>query len=373
MSETEARDALLLLVSEAEAAESAERVERAGIAGGAGGPDALSSPCPSVARMASASRLASLLSLLRAKGESPAELAGLAQAMRSLATPLPLGEGGVAGSAGLPPPLDIVGTGGDGSNSVNISTGAAVLAAAAGARVAKHGNRSASSQCGSADVVEALGVPLDLTPSEAAEVLSRCGITFLFAPTYHPAMRLVAPVRRALGLRTAFNLLGPLLNPAGRTRAVVGLFSPTVAPLVAGALRRLDVDRALVVHSGGLDELTPAKTAQIVEVTGDKESADAYELDPAAELGVPRCELSALAGGGPELNASILRDAFAGAQGPVADALVLNAGAGLYVAGLAPTLEKGVQLARETQRRGKAAEKLQQWTTIAQEVRARRA
>ena len=194
-------------------------------------------------------QIAAFLVLLRAKGETGEEVAGLARAL-----------------------LDIVGTGGDGIGSVNISTGATVIAAAAAdaVAVAKHGNRSVSSLCGSADVVEALGVALELGPEGIRSCVREAGIAFMYAPVFHPAMAAVGPVRKALKVRTAFNLLGPLLNPARASRALVGVYSPSVAPLMAAALGRLGVERALVVHSAGMDELTPLAPAIVIEASGGK-------------------------------------------------------------------------------------------------------
>lgn len=271
----------------------------------------------------------------------------------------------VDGGAGL---LDIVGTGGDGIGSVNISTGATVIAAAAGATVAKHGNRSVSSLCGSADVVEALGVPLDLGPTGITTCLRDAGIAFLYAPTFHPAMAAVAPVRRALKVRTAFNLLGPLLNPARAQFALVGVYSPAIAPLMAAALGRLGVERALVVHSAGMDELTPLAPALVIEAAGGV-AGKPYELDP-KRLGIPTCTVDDLKGGDAALNAAILRDVFGGARSAVADALNLNAGVALAAAGLAGTPEEGVALAQETQRAGRAGATLDAWVAVSAKAAA---
>ena len=307
---------------------------------------------------ASPAQIAAFLVLLRAKGETGPEVAGLAEAMLATGVPVPAGPG----------VLDIVGTGGDGIGSVNISTGATVIAAAAGGRVAKHGNRSVSSLCGSADVVEALGVPLDLGPAGILACLDAAGIAFMYAPVFHPAIAAVGPVRKALKVRTAFNILGPLLNPARAQFALVGVYSPSIAPLMASALGALGVERALVVHSAGLDELTPMAPALVIEAAGGV-AGTPYELDP-ARLGIRRCEVADLAGGDAALNASILRDAFGGARSAVADALNLNAGVALAAAGLAPTPEDGVALAQETQRAGKAGATLAAWVAAAKQAAA---
>lgn len=213
-------------------------------------------------------QIAAFLVLLRAKGETGEEVAGLARAMLESGVEVALGAEDLRGR----PLLDIVGTGGDGIGSVNISTGATVIAAAAdgAVAVAKHGNRSVSSLCGSADVVEALGVALELHPEGIRACVREAGIAFMYAPAFHPAMAAVGPVRRALRVRTAFNLLGPLLNPARASRALVGVYSPSVAPLMAAALGRLGVERALVVHSAGMDELTPLAPAIVIEASGGK-------------------------------------------------------------------------------------------------------
>jgi anthranilate phosphoribosyltransferase len=298
-------------------------------------------------------QIAGFLIALRAKGETAGEVAGLARAMRARAAPVAAG-GDV---------LDIVGTGGDGIGSVNISTGATVVAAAAGARVAKHGSRSVSSLCGAADVLEALGVPIGLEAAGVERCLREAGVGFMFAPVYHPAMAAVGPVRRALRVRTAFNLLGPMLNPAGATHALVGVYSPAVAPLMAGALQRLGVKRALVVHSMGLDELTPMGPADVLEVAAGGGAPRAYVLEP-RDLGIPRCEVADLAGGDAALNAAILRDAFGGARGAVADALCLNAGAALAAAGLADDAREGVAMAQEAQRSGRAGVTLEKWVAV---------
>lgn len=220
-------------------------------------------------------QIAAFLVLLRAKGETGEEVAGLARAMLASGVEVGLDASEDLRGRAL---LDIVGTGGDGIGSVNISTGATVIAAAAaeggngnaGVAVAKHGNRSVSSLCGSADVVEALGVALELGPEGIRSCVREAGIAFMYAPVFHPAMAAVGPVRKALKVRTAFNMLGPLLNPARASRALVGVWSPSIAPLMAAALGRLGVERALVVHSAGMDELTPLAPAIVIEASGGK-------------------------------------------------------------------------------------------------------
>lgn len=260
--------------------------------------------------------------------------------------------------------VDIVGTGGDGIGSVNISTGASVVAAAAGAKVAKHGNRSVSSLCGSADVLEALGVVIDLGPEGIARCLDEAGVAFMFAPRFHPAMKAVVPVRRALKVRTVFNILGPLLNPAHAKYGLIGVYDPKISDLMGDALQRVGVEKALVVHSGGLDELTPLAPAEVVEVEAGKPRRR-YVVEP-TELGIPRCTIEDLKGGDAQLNAQILRDVFGGQRGHVADALNLNAGVALASCKVAKDVREGIAMAQEAQQSGKAGEVLKKWAEVSQ-------
>lgn len=273
---------------------------------------------------------------LRLKRETPDEIRGFARAMRALARRPSLPEG--------LKPVDIVGTGGDGSGSLNLSTGSALLAAACGLPVVKHGNRSVSSRCGSADVLEALGLGLPLDEEDAGECLRRTGFTFLFAPHYHPAMKALVPVRKALGVRTVFNILGPLTNPAEPPFMVVGAFSPDVAALMAEALAGLPIERAFVVHGEpGWDEATPCGTFLLYDVRPGR--VDREVRDP-ADYGISRCAPEDLAGGDAAENASAIRSAFAGAPGPHRDALTLGAGLALEAAGSVGTLSEGIAAAR---------------------------
>jgi len=266
-----------------------------------------------------------VLAALRVRGETAAELRGFARAMRRLARRPDL-------PADLPA-LDIVGTGGDGSGSLNLSTGAALLAAAAGAPVVKHGNRAVSGRCGSADVLEALGLPLPLDERDAGQCLRDCGFTFLFAPHYHPATAALARVRRALGVRTIFNLLGPLTNPAAPPFAVIGACTPEAAALLAEALAGLPVERAFVIHgAAGWDEPTPIGPFLLLDVRPGRVTR--AERDPAA-WGLPRCRPEDLAGSDAAGNATRLRAALAGERGAHRDALVLGAALGLEAAGRA--------------------------------------
>lgn len=303
---------------------------------------------------------AAFIVLLRSKGETSGEIAGLARAMLAKGLTVKTSREVV----------DIVGTGGDGIGSVNISTGASVIAAAAGASVAKHGSRSVSSLCGSADVLEALGVAIDLGPEGINSCLDESGIAFMYAPRYHPAMKTVRPVRSALKVRTALNMLGPLLNPAHAAYGLVGTYSPSISELMAGTLLRLGLKKALVVHSAGLDELTPMAPADVVEVEAGVSGMKRYLLDP-KDLGIPRCTVEDLAGGDAALNAAILRDVFGGQRGPVADALNLNAGVALAACQVAKNPKEGVMMAQEAQRAGKGGDTLTKWIAASQAAAAR--
>lgn len=290
---------------------------------------------------------AALLVALAMKGEAASEIAGAARAMRQRVVRLPLGHDEL---------VDTCGTGGDGKGTFNISTAAAVLAAAAGATIAKHGNRSVSSRSGSADVLEALGVKIDLEPAAAARAIESVGIAFLFAPRHHPAMKEVMPVRRQLGVRTIFNVLGPLTNPAGATRQVMGVYADHLVDIIAEVLRDLGSVHALVVHGAdGLDEITTTTTTRVAEVKDGE--IEIYDLDP-RDLGVGRAEPEDLLGGSPDDNAALLRAVFEGTAGPLGDITALNAGAALYVGGVVEDLRAGVDRAREVLARGGAAEKL---------------
>lgn len=297
---------------------------------------------------ASELEVAALLGALAARGETAAEIAGFALVLREAATPLPLTP---AEQAEL---VDTCGTGGDASGTFNISTAAALVAAAAGAKVAKHGNRAVTSRCGSADVLEALGVPVDLSPEAAAASLRRHGYCFLLAPAHHPALRAVMPVRRALGVRTLFNVLGPLLNPAGARRQVMGVYAARLVPLVAEAMTLLGVEHAFVVHgAGGLDELSLGGPSEVAEVfsAADGPRVRSYNVLP-EDVGVARAPLARLAGGDARQNAALLAHVFGldghePEPGPHRDVVVLNAGAVLVTAGLVPDLRSGVRLAAE--------------------------
>ncbi|MDQ3857607.1 MAG: anthranilate phosphoribosyltransferase, partial [Actinomycetota bacterium] len=253
--------------------------------------------------------------------------------------------------------VDTAGTGGDGARTFNISTAAALVAAAAGAGVAKHGNRAVSSASGSADVLEALGFDLEQEPARVARSIDELGFGFLFAPTHHPAMRHAAPVRKELAARTVFNVLGPLTNPAGARAQVVGVYAPELVATIAAVLARLGARHAFVVHgAGGIDELSPTGTNVVCEVR--EGSVRRREID-AAELGVPRCDPAELAGGSPAENAETIRAVFAGARGGKREAVLLNAAGAVAASGHAADLAEGYALAREAVDSGTAAERLE--------------
>jgi anthranilate phosphoribosyltransferase len=288
---------------------------------------------------------AALLTALRVRGESVPEIVGFARAMRRFAAKVEAPEGVV----------DTCGTGGDAKGTINVSTSAAFVARGAGVTIAKHGNRAATSQAGSADVLEALGANIELGPEQVGRCIEEVGIGFMFARTHHPAMKFVAPVRTELPFRTVFNLLGPLTNPAGAKRQVVGVFGGAFVRPVAEALRGLGAERALVVHgTDGMDEITVSEKTLVAEV-GDK-GVELYEISP-EDFGLARHAPDGLLGGDAHLNARILRDVLSGEEtGAARDVVLLNAGAAIYVAEEAKTIEEGVRLAEASIGSG-AAEK----------------
>ena len=296
---------------------------------------------------ATPAQIGGFLVALRLKGETVDEIAGSAEAMRSHA---------VAVRPKRDDLVDTAGTGGDGGKTFNISTAAALVAAAAGAGVAKHGNRSVSSASGSADVLEALGFNLALSPERIADSIDELGFGFMFAPTHHPAMKHAGPVRRELAARTVFNVLGPLTNPAGARAQVVGVYSPLLVPVIADVLAQLGARRAFVVHgAGGIDELSPAGPNLVCEVVDG--TVRRREIDP-LDLGVERCDPDELRGGTAAENARRIREVFEGADGGPRSAILLNAAGAIAAGGHAHDLGEGLGLAREAVDSGAAAARL---------------
>jgi len=291
-------------------------------------------------------QISSLITALRMKGETVDEISGFAQVMREKAVAIkPKAQGLV----------DTCGTGGDLSGTFNISTTAAFVAAGAGVPIAKHGNRSVSSACGSADLLESLGVKLDIGPETVAEAIDTVGIGFLFAPALHQAMKYAIGPRKEIGIRTVFNILGPLTNPAGARRQILGVFSPDLTELMAGVLTSLGTTHALVVHGSGLDEMTTTGPTRVSEVKDGR--VETYEINP-DELGLATASLESLKGGSVEDNAATTRSILSGDGGPARDIVLLNAAGALVVAGKAANLTDGLESAARVVDSGKAADKL---------------
>ena len=291
-------------------------------------------------------QIAGLLIALRAKGETAEEMAGFVDSMRAHATPLDVPEG----------TIDTCGTGGDRAGTFNISTAAALVAAGAGIPVAKHGNRAASSRCGSADVLEALGVDITLGPDPVRACIDAAGMGFCFAPTFHPAMRHAGPARRELGVRTVSNVLGPLANPGRVRRQALGVGARGLAPLMVQVLKELGHERALVFYGeDGIDELTTTGPSRVFELKAG--SVTEYELEP-QELGVPRSTLDDLRGGTPKENAELLRKVLDGERGPRRDVVLLNAGAAALAAGRAQTWPEAIAIVTESLDSGRAKQSL---------------
>jgi anthranilate phosphoribosyltransferase len=307
---------------------------------------------------ASETQIAGFLVALRTKGETVAELAGLAGTMRALATRVPCARGDL---------VDTAGTGG-GRSTFNVSTTAALIAAGAGCAMAKHGNRSATSLSGSADVLEALGARIDLGPDAVARCIDQAGFGFMFAPAHHQATRFVVPVRKELAVRTIFNFLGPLTNPAGARRQLIGVSDPAFLERMAGALARLGVDRALVVSSeDGLDEMSTSAPTHVVEVNGN--AIERYVVTP-QDVGLAVTEPEAVAGGTPEANAATTRAILEGEQGPPRDLALLNAGAAIYAGGAADSVREGVGAAREAVDSGAALRTTEAYLDLSRELAA---
>jgi anthranilate phosphoribosyltransferase len=309
-----------------------------------------------MADQASEAEIAGFLIALRTKGETEEELAGLAQTMRALATPVKCERGDL---------LDTAGTGG-GRTTFNVSTTAALIAAGAGCAVAKHGNRSATSKSGSADVLEALGARLDVPPEGVARCIDEAGFGFLFAPAHHAATRFVVPVRKELAVRTIFNFLGPLTNPAGARRQLIGVADPAFLDVMAGALARLGVDRALLVSSAdGLDEMSTSGETHVVEVNGT--TTQRYTVTP-EQVGLPTASFADVEGGTPEQNAATTRAILEGESGPPRDLAMLNAGAAIYAAGHAASIGEGVEKAAKAVDSGAAKDTLERYVRLSEEL-----
>ncbi|MCE5318925.1 MAG: anthranilate phosphoribosyltransferase [Parachlamydia sp.] len=293
-------------------------------------------------------QIAAFLALLRSKGETADELIGMASALEAQM---------VAVSVTLPV-LDIVGTGGDNYGTVNISTGASLIAAACGVKIAKHGNRSISSQCGAADVLEALGIAIDRDAATIAEAIETIGIGFMFAPAFHPGLKSLAEVRRGLNMRTIFNLLGPLLNPARAEYRMIGVARSEQLPLIAKALQGIGTTHSLVFHGNGLDELSCAGPAEICEIS--PEGIRSWILDP-QQYHLPSCSIDELRGGKATENAAILMRAWSGEEGAVFNTLALNAGVAVWLYEIAPTIEAGIEMAIQQLKEGQVIHKYNQW------------
>ena len=308
---------------------------------------------------ATPAQLGAFLTGLRLKGESTEEIAGMAAVMREKA--LRVTTDTTAG-----PLLDVVGTGGDGKNTFNISTAAAFVAAACGVKVAKHGNRAASSSCGAADVLEALGVKVELTPEGVAQCIEQAGMGFMFAPAFHPSMRYAAPVRREIGIRTVFNILGPLTNPAGAQCMLLGVAYEQLGGLMAEALRLLDIQHALVVHGeDGMDEITLAGASKVWEV---RDGAVRNWTIDVADTGLSRASTDDLKGGTAAENAATMRRLFQGEGGPLRDATLLNSGAALLAGDKVGSLGDGIAMAAEAIDGGGALERVEALMEVSQGV-----
>lgn len=308
-------------------------------------------------------QIGALVTALRMRGESVAEIAGFATAMRrhALAVPVTEDDG---------PLVDTCGTGGDSSGTFNISTTAAFAIAGAGVKVAKHGNRAMTSKCGSADVLEGLGVKIELTPEQVAACVERVGIGFMYAPAFHPAMRFVGPARREIGIRTVFNVLGPLTNPAGARHQLVGVGHPDIAAKLANVLGRLGSAHAVLVHAEeGLDELGISGPSAVTEYDARDGGIRTYAVSP-EEFGLKRGTVKDLLGGGVEENVAITRAIFSGEDGPRRSVTLLNAGAGIYAANAASSFGEGIAIAAEAIDSGRALATLDALAALTQELTA---
>ena len=297
---------------------------------------------------ATEAQIGALLTALRTKGETETEIAGFAEGMRDAARTIEPARDGL---------VDTCGTGGDDYNTINVSTTSTMVAAGAGVPIAKHGNYSVSSSSGSADVLEVAGVDVEAEPPQVERAIEEDGIGFMLAPVFHPAMKAVIGPRKELGMRTIFNILGPLTNPAGADAQVLGVYDPDLVPLIASALARMDVERAMVVHGSGLDEIAIHGETQVAEVTGS--SIEEYTLVP-EDIGLSTYDIDDVAGGTPEENAADLQGIIEGTvTGAKQEIILANAGAAIYVAGMADSHAEGVELARDAIESGDAAAKFE--------------
>lgn len=301
-------------------------------------------------------QIAAFLTALKIKGEKPEEIAGLARGMKSKAATIsPKVKGRL---------VDTCGTGGDSTGTINVSTGAAIVAAACGVPIAKHGNYSITSKSGSADVLRELGVKIDLTPQEVEKTIERAGIGFMLAPVFHPSMKRVAQIRRDLGFRTVFNILGPLTNPANAKAQVLGVFDGSLCEPIANVLNMLGTERALVVHGSGMDEITTTGETRIVEL--NQGGITKYTITPES-LGIRRALINELAGGTPEENARDIVEVLKGRKGAKRDIIAINAGAALLVGGKAESLASGIKMANQAIDSGAALNKLKEFVSVAGE------
>jgi anthranilate phosphoribosyltransferase len=307
---------------------------------------------------ATPSQIAGFVIALRMKGETPDEIAGLAEVMRDAATHVDAG----------PDVVDVVGTGGDGTGTFNISTLSALVVSSAGARVAKHGNRSVTSACGAADFLEAIGIAIDLKPAGVARCVAETGFGFMFAPHYHPAMRHAGPTRSEIGVRTVFNILGPLTNPAGARRQLTGVAVPQLGEKLARVLGLLGAHHALVVHGGdGMDEISVCAPTQVHELHDGE--MHAYTIEP-EQFGLQRWPVNAVRGGTVDANVRLARGVLDGEIGAARDALLLNAGAAVYVAGLAESISAGIACVVDELDSGRARKKVDAVAEVSQRIRA---
>lgn len=307
---------------------------------------------------ATPSQIAAFAIALRMKGETPEEIAGLAEVMREAATRVDAGDDVV----------DVVGTGGDGAGTFNISTMSALIVAAAGGRVAKHGNRSITSQCGAADFLEAIGIVIDLPPAGVARCVKETGFGFMFAPLYHPAMRHAIGPRREIGVRTVFNILGPLTNPASARRQLTGVAVPGLGETIAHVLALMGARHAIVVHGNdGLDEISVSAPTQVHEARNS--DVRSYVIEP-EQFGLARSEPGAVRGGNVEANVRMAKAVLSGEHGPARDVVLLNAGTALYVADLAESIQSGVQVAADMLDSGRAQAKVEQVASVSQRVKS---